>query len=92
MNLIVYLACMFIFCTIYYCNKFWCLFDVDRQPSYLYEDVPGGESVSDILSLEFTSIDDNMNYNAQTIINDILLNSTQITNEMTDKLLNISFV
>ena len=55
-------------------NQFNCLFSI--QPSEVYSNVPGEESISNILSLEFTTVPNSFYYSVEEIITDLLSNSS----------------
>ena len=51
-------------------NEFNCLFSL--QSSELYSNVPGDKSVSNILTLDFTTVPDLIDYNVEDIMSDLL--------------------
>ena len=58
-------------------NEFNCLFSL--QSSYLYQNVPGDLSVSNVISFEFTLVPDSIDYDVEEIIYDTLNSDSNTT-------------
>ena len=51
-------------------NQFNCLFSL--QASKLYSNVPGDSSISNVLTLDFTTVSDSIEYNVEEIMNNVV--------------------